>query len=159
MNAGFVLGNFLSGALIIEEQRMRFSILKKGLKNGLRSNGIFSRRRTVCYRLLQTASQQRHEIMEVVCSEVSVATLTIARFKKKSFISFVGVLLLFLSGCYHLTSAAAVTYYNVGVLMTTKLDSPFDLERCGPAVDLALQDVNEKFLTKHHVKLQKVQAR
>lgn len=43
--------------------------------------------------------------------------------------------------------------------MTTKLNSPFDLERCGPAVDLALQDVNEKFLKSHDVQLQKVQAR
>lgn len=50
-------------------------------------------------------------------------------------------------------------YYNVGVLMTTKLNSPFDLERCGPAVDLALRDVNERFLKLHKVQLQKVQAR
>ena len=50
-------------------------------------------------------------------------------------------------------------YYNVGVLMTTKLNSPFDLERCGPAVDLALRDVNEKFLKLHNVQLRKVQSR
>lgn len=50
-------------------------------------------------------------------------------------------------------------YYNVGVLMTTKLNSPFDLERCGPAVDLALKDVNEKFLKSHNIQLRKVQAR
>lgn len=47
--------------------------------------------------------------------------------------------------------------YNVGVLMTS-LDSPFDLERCGPAVDLALNEVNE-FLALHNVKLNKVQGR
>lgn len=52
-----------------------------------------------------------------------------------------------------------LVYYNVGVLMTTKLNSPFDLERCGPAVDLALQKVNEDMLRTHHVQLRKVQAR
>lgn len=51
------------------------------------------------------------------------------------------------------------TYYNVGVLMASHLDSPFDLERCGPAVDLALQEVNERFLEVHKIRLQKVQAR
>lgn len=50
-------------------------------------------------------------------------------------------------------------YYNVGVLMTTKLNSPFDLERCGPAVDLALQTVNQDMLRMHRVQLRKVQAR
>lgn len=48
--------------------------------------------------------------------------------------------------------------YNVGVLMASHLDSPFDLERCGPAVDLALTEVNE-FLSLHNVQLQKVQGR
>lgn len=50
-------------------------------------------------------------------------------------------------------------YYNVGVLMASHLDSPFDLERCGPAVDMALEEVNEKFLAQHRIKLKKVQAR
>jgi hypothetical protein len=49
--------------------------------------------------------------------------------------------------------------YNVGVLMASHLDSPFDLERCGPAVDMALQEVNDKFLAQHAVKLRKVQER
>ena len=48
--------------------------------------------------------------------------------------------------------------YNVGVLMASHLDSPFDLERCGPAVDLALTEVNE-FLAFHNIQLQKVQGR
>ncbi|KYN34878.1 Atrial natriuretic peptide receptor 1 [Trachymyrmex septentrionalis] len=47
--------------------------------------------------------------------------------------------------------------YNVGVLMASHLDSPFDLERCGPAVDLALEEVNE-FLKVHNVQLRKVQG-
>ena len=51
------------------------------------------------------------------------------------------------------------TIYKVGVLMASRLDSPFDLERCGPAVDLALDKVNEKFLAHHNVELQKVQGR
>ncbi|CAG9133952.1 unnamed protein product [Plutella xylostella] len=42
--------------------------------------------------------------------------------------------------------------------MASHLDSPFDLERCGPAVDLALDNVNEKFLAHHGVELQKVQG-
>ncbi|XP_050352312.1 atrial natriuretic peptide receptor 1 [Nymphalis io] len=50
------------------------------------------------------------------------------------------------------------TVYKVGVLMASRLDSPFDLERCGPAVDLALDKVNEKFLAHHNVELQKVQG-
>ena len=36
-------------------------------------------------------------------------------------------------------------------------DSPFDLERCGPAVDLALERVNEEFLKDHNIRLRKVQ--
>ena len=50
-------------------------------------------------------------------------------------------------------------YYNVGVLMTTKLNSPFDLERCGPAVDLALEKVNREILRVHNIELHKIQAR
>ncbi|XP_041984749.1 atrial natriuretic peptide receptor 1 [Aricia agestis] len=42
--------------------------------------------------------------------------------------------------------------------MASRLDSPFDLERCGPAVDLALDKINEKFLAHHNVELQKVQG-
>ncbi|KAK2579330.1 hypothetical protein KPH14_008282 [Odynerus spinipes] len=41
--------------------------------------------------------------------------------------------------------------------MASHLDSPFDLERCGPAVDLALAEVNE-FLIAHGVQLRKVQG-
>ncbi|XP_011301203.1 atrial natriuretic peptide receptor 1 [Fopius arisanus] len=51
----------------------------------------------------------------------------------------------------------SIKTYNVGVLMASHLDSPFDLERCGPAVDLALAEVNE-FLIVHNVQLRKVQA-
>uniref|UniRef100_A0A1A9VKN1 Receptor ligand binding region domain-containing protein n=1 Tax=Glossina austeni TaxID=7395 RepID=A0A1A9VKN1_GLOAU len=49
--------------------------------------------------------------------------------------------------------------YNVGVLMASHLDSPFDLERCGPAVDLALDVINDEFLRPHNITLRKVQAR
>lgn len=55
--------------------------------------------------------------------------------------------------------AGDMSYYNVGVLMASRLDSPFDLERCGPAIDLALEEINEKFLSHHDVRLQKVQER
>ncbi|XP_037950406.1 receptor-type guanylate cyclase gcy-28 [Teleopsis dalmanni] len=48
--------------------------------------------------------------------------------------------------------------FNVGVLMASHLDSPFDLERCGPAVDLALEVINEDFLKQHNITLKKVQA-
>lgn len=48
---------------------------------------------------------------------------------------------------------------NVGVLMASHLDSPFDLERCGPAVDLALERVNKDFLQSHRIRLRKVQGR
>ncbi|XP_070154302.1 atrial natriuretic peptide receptor 1 isoform X1 [Polyergus mexicanus] len=41
--------------------------------------------------------------------------------------------------------------------MASHLDSPFDLERCGPAVDLALAEVND-FLSVHNVQLRKVQG-
>lgn len=43
--------------------------------------------------------------------------------------------------------------------MASHLDSPFDLERCGPAVDMALEEVNEKLLAQHKIRLRKVQAR
>lgn len=56
-------------------------------------------------------------------------------------------------------SLTSPVVYKVGVLMASRLDSPFDLERCGPAVDLALDKVNEKFLSHHGVELQKVQGR
>jgi hypothetical protein len=49
--------------------------------------------------------------------------------------------------------------YNVGVLMASSLDSPFDLERAGPAVDMALELVNKQFLSQHNIRLQKQQAR
>ncbi|KOB76321.1 Guanylate cyclase [Operophtera brumata] len=55
-------------------------------------------------------------------------------------------------------STLSKTVYNIGVLMASRLESPFDLERCGPAVDLALDKVNEKFLAHHGVELQKVQG-
>ncbi|XP_028025335.1 atrial natriuretic peptide receptor 1 [Bombyx mandarina] len=42
--------------------------------------------------------------------------------------------------------------------MASRLDSPFDLERCGPAVDLGLKKVNEKFLSHHGIELEKVQG-
>lgn len=56
-------------------------------------------------------------------------------------------------------SSKSKTVYKIGVLMASQIDSPFDLERCGPAVDLALDKVNEKFLAHHGVELQKVQGR
>ncbi|XP_034654604.1 atrial natriuretic peptide receptor 1 [Drosophila subobscura] len=48
--------------------------------------------------------------------------------------------------------------YNVGVLMASHLDSPFDLERCGPAVDLALDQINKVFLRPHNITLLKKKA-
>lgn len=60
---------------------------------------------------------------------------------------------------YNASISSAVKYLNVGVLMASQLDSPFDLERCGPAVDLALEEVNEVFLKHHQIQLRKVQGR
>lgn len=60
---------------------------------------------------------------------------------------------------YFKTSPDGYRYFNVGVLMASKLDSPFDLERCGPAVDLALSEINLKFLKQHRIRLTKVQGR
>ncbi|KAL1114884.1 hypothetical protein AAG570_007708 [Ranatra chinensis] len=42
--------------------------------------------------------------------------------------------------------------------MASRLDSPFDLERCGPAVDLALEEVNEIYLKSHGIRLRKIQG-
>ncbi|XP_035776449.1 atrial natriuretic peptide receptor 1-like isoform X2 [Anopheles albimanus] len=53
---------------------------------------------------------------------------------------------------------ANYTVYYVGVLMASHLDSPFDLERCGPAIDLALDIVNHSLKKAHNVQLLKVQA-
>uniref|UniRef100_A0A8D9EWT4 Atrial natriuretic peptide receptor 1 n=1 Tax=Cacopsylla melanoneura TaxID=428564 RepID=A0A8D9EWT4_9HEMI len=58
----------------------------------------------------------------------------------------------------HIQLIQSTIHYNVGVLMASRLDSPFDLERCAPAVDLALEDVNKNLLATHNVKLLKVQA-
>jgi len=52
-----------------------------------------------------------------------------------------------------------VQVYNVGVLMASSLNSPFDLERAGPAVDMALELVNKEFLSQHNIRLQKQQGR
>jgi len=52
-----------------------------------------------------------------------------------------------------------VRVYNVGVLMASSLNSPFDLERAGPAVDMALELVNKEFLSHHNIRLQKQQGR
>lgn len=56
-------------------------------------------------------------------------------------------------------TVSSVKVYKVGVLMASRLDSPFDLERCGPAVDLALDKVNLMFLAHHGIQLEKVQGR
>jgi hypothetical protein len=56
-------------------------------------------------------------------------------------------------------SLEGMRVYNVGVLMASSLDSPFDLERAGPAVDMALELVNKEFLSHHNVRLHKQQAR
>ncbi|CAH1111228.1 unnamed protein product [Psylliodes chrysocephalus] len=50
-------------------------------------------------------------------------------------------------------------YFNVGVLMASQMNYPFDLERCGPAIDMALEEVNEIFLAQHKIRLMKVQSR
>jgi hypothetical protein len=44
-------------------------------------------------------------------------------------------------------------------IIILRLDSPFDLERCGPAIDLGLERINEQFLAQHKIYLNKVQAR
>ncbi|KMY95374.1 uncharacterized protein Dsimw501_GD25238, isoform B [Drosophila simulans] len=51
--------------------------------------------------------------------------------------------------------SSTMRVYNVGVLMASHLDSPFDLERCGPAVDLALDEINKVFLKPHNITLLK----
>jgi hypothetical protein len=52
-----------------------------------------------------------------------------------------------------------VRVYNIGVLMASSLNTPFDLERAGPAVDMALDVVNRDFLSYHNIRLQKQQGR
>lgn len=50
-------------------------------------------------------------------------------------------------------------HYNVGVLMASHSNYPFGIQLCGPAVDMALEEINEKFLAQHKIKLTKVQKR
>ncbi|KAJ3648142.1 hypothetical protein Zmor_019965 [Zophobas morio] len=74
------------------------------------------------------------------------------------------VILVFLSWCAHFSRLQQVAsdqyrYYNIGVLMASHLDSPFDLERCGPAIDMALEQINDRFLAHHGIRLKKVQER
>jgi len=51
------------------------------------------------------------------------------------------------------------THYNVGVLLVSGTDSSFDLVKCSPAVDMALDIVNDVYLRPHKIKLHKVQRR
>lgn len=51
------------------------------------------------------------------------------------------------------------THYNVGVLLVSGTGSSFDLEKCAPAVDMALETVNEVYLRPHKIRLNKVQNR
>ncbi|CAL8115018.1 unnamed protein product [Orchesella dallaii] len=49
------------------------------------------------------------------------------------------------------------THYNVGVLLVSGTGSSFDLEKCSPAVDMALDIVNQAYLRPHKIFLQKIQ--
>jgi hypothetical protein len=51
------------------------------------------------------------------------------------------------------------THYNVGVLLVSGTGSSFDSEKCSPAVDMALDIVNEVYLRPHKIKLHKVTRR
>ncbi|XP_045460026.1 atrial natriuretic peptide receptor 1 [Harmonia axyridis] len=62
------------------------------------------------------------------------------------------------SGIQTVSTTQELKFYNIGVLIASNLDSPFDLERCGPAIDMALEEINEKFLLHHNIRLLKVQG-
>lgn len=90
-----------------------------------------------------------------------------------------------MTGTLNEVDISKMRVYNVGVLMASHLgkclkeqqeqkeekkliqftlnsrnsDSPFDLERCGPAVDLALDQINKRFLSPHNIRLVKKKAR
>lgn len=83
-----------------------------------------------------------------------------------------------ITGTFSEVDISKMRVYNVGVLMASHLgkclqrkgkilettpsahqDSPFDLERCGPAVDLALDQINKRFLSPHNIRLVKKKAR
>lgn len=51
------------------------------------------------------------------------------------------------------------THYNVGVLLVSGTGSSFDLEKCSPAVDMALDIVNQVYLRPHKIFLHKIQKR
>lgn len=63
------------------------------------------------------------------------------------------------SGIQTVSTTDEFRFFNVGVLIASNLDSPFDLERCGPAIDMAMEEINEKFLLHHNIQLLKVQGR
>jgi len=50
-------------------------------------------------------------------------------------------------------------HFNVGVLLVSGTGSGFDLEKTSPAVDLALDYVNQVYLRPHRIVLDKVQSR
>ena len=50
-------------------------------------------------------------------------------------------------------------HYNVGVLLVSGTGYGFDLEKCSPAIDMALDYVNQVFLRPHRIHLDKVQRR
>lgn len=51
------------------------------------------------------------------------------------------------------------THFNVGVLLVSGTGSSFDLEKCSPAVDMALELVNQIYLRPHKIFLHKIQKR
>lgn len=51
------------------------------------------------------------------------------------------------------------THYNVGVLLVSGTGSSFDLEKCSPAVDMAIDTVNDIYLRPHKIMLHKVPGR
>jgi hypothetical protein len=50
-------------------------------------------------------------------------------------------------------------HFNVGVLLVSGTGSGFDLEKTSPAVDLAIEHVNQIYLRQHNIVLDKVQSR
>ncbi len=50
-----------------------------------------------------------------------------------------------------------ITELKVGVLVVSGSGAPYDLERCGAAIDMALEDVNNQLLRNLSYRLVKVQ--
>ncbi|XP_017773677.1 PREDICTED: uncharacterized protein LOC108560573, partial [Nicrophorus vespilloides] len=104
------------------------------------------------------ASRRRHKRIKNVNTFTSAVYPRFSRYTRRAAMKRILKCILSLVLWFVIATEATPQYYNVGVLMSSMFNSSFDLKGVGPAVDLSLSDINERFLDHHGIKLKKVQA-